>query len=163
MTQRKIQIILIALLLNLTSFFGAVIVSAYLVSEDEAMNEFVPGNNETAIVEDYEEVRSLRPGMTIDKVVSVKNTGLNDCYVRVLALFSDSRAEEYASLNINDDDWEKREDGYYYYDGTLTAGESTDNLFTQVSISQNVEAEKLKGFEILIYAESINVESGGFS
>lgn len=163
MTQRKIQIVLIALLLNLTSFFGAMIVSAYLVSEDEAINEFLPGNNKTAIIEDYEEVQNLRPGMTIDKAVSVKNTGLNDCYVRVLALFSDSRAEEYASLNINDEDWEKRDDGYYYYGGTLGSGESTDNLFTEVSISQNAEEEKLKGFEIIIYAESINAESGGFS
>ncbi|MCQ2546502.1 MAG: hypothetical protein MJ161_03010 [Clostridia bacterium] len=163
MNRRKIQIVLIAMLLNLTSFFGAVIVSAYLVSEDEAMNEFTPGNNKTEIIENYEEVQNLRPGMTVDKAVSVKNTGLNDCYVRVLALFSDSRAEEYASININETDWEKRADGYYYYGGTLSSGESTENLFTEVNISQDAETENLKGFEIIIYAESINAEMGGFS
>lgn len=163
MAKKKIQILLIALLLNLNCFFGAMVISAYLVSDDEADNEFTPGNNSSAIVEDYEEVQNLRPGMTVDKAVSVKNTGLNDCYVRVLALFSDSRAEEYASLNINDSGWEKRDDGYYYYSRALSSGESTDNLFTEVSISQNASAQELKGFEIYVYAESINVESGGFS
>lgn len=162
MTGKRIQIVLIVILLNLTCFLGVIIASAYLLAEDAAQNRFSVGGNETVIIENYDEVKSLHPGMTIDKTVSVKNTGANDCYIRVLALFSDSDAEEYAQLNINDADWQQKDDGYYYYNGVLASGQTTSNLFSNVSIGQNADNKELKGFEIFIYAESINKEAGGF-
>lgn len=163
MTVKSIQIFLIVILLNLTCFLGVMIVSAYLLAEDTAENCFSVGGNETAVIEDYDEVSRLEPGMTVDKVVKVKNTGKNECYVRVLVLFSDSTAEEYARININNTDWQQNDDGYYYYNGVLASGQTTANLFSEVSIDQNADNEELKGFEIFIYAESINKEAGGFS
>lgn len=161
-TGKKIQLVLMAILLNLVCFIGVFTVNAYLEGQDEAVNSFSVGNNETAIIEDYEEVQHLRPGMNIDKAVSVKNTGRNACFVRVMALFSDSRAEEYAETDINSSCWSLGDDGYYYYRNVLQAGGTTENLFSHVRIADNVEQEKLKGFEIIIYAESINAETGGF-
>ena len=125
MTVKSIQIFLIVILLNLTCFLGVMIVSAYLLAEDTAENCFSVGGNETAVIEDYDEVSRLEPGMTVDKVVKVKNTGKNECYVRVLVLFSDSTAEEYARININNTDWQQNDDGYYYYNEILKAKEST--------------------------------------
>lgn len=163
MAQEKIQVVLIILLLNITCFLAVMIASAYLVSEDEAENVFTVGNNRSVIVEDYQEVQELSPGDDIRKAVTVSNTGKNSCYVRVLSLFSDRDAEDYAHINYNLQDWELNDDGYYYYKYPVASGESTAELFSQVSISRDVQEQQLKGFEILVYAESVNVEAGGFS
>ena len=138
-------------------------VRAYLTGKDEALNTFSVGNNENAIVEEYEQVFSLSPGMSIDKLVKVKNTGKNDCYVRVLAVYSDDAAREYTDIDFNTKDWELKSDGYYYYMNVLPAGRSTTELFSHVNVSENAVIQDLKGFEIYIYAETINSETGGFS
>lgn len=163
MAQEKTQVALIILLLNLICFLGVMIAEAYLVSQDEAKNVFTVGNNKSVIVEDYEEVGELNPGDDIRKAVTVANTGKNSCYVRVLSLFSDKDAEKYAQVDYNLEDWELKDDGYYYYRYPVPAGGSTEELFSRVEISSEFRKEELRGFEILIYAESVNVESGGFS
>lgn len=163
MAQKKIQVVLIILLLNLTCFLGVMMVSAYLVSQDAADNEFTVGNNRSAIVEDYQEVQELRPGDNIRKAVTISNTGKNSCYVRVLSLLSEKDVEEYAQINYNLQDWNLAEDGYYYYRDVVEPGESTAELFSEVDISSEVPQELLKGFKILVYAETVNAEAGGFS
>ena len=163
MAQKKIQVVLIILLLNLTCFLGVMMVSAYLVAQDKADNEFTVGNNTSTILEDYQEVQELSPGDSIKKSVNVANTGRNSCYVRVLSLLSEKDAEQYARINYNLKDWELAEDGYYYYRDVVKPGESTAELFSQVDISSDVPQEQLRGFKILIYAETVNVEAGGFS
>ncbi|MCQ2545035.1 MAG: hypothetical protein MJ144_01210 [Clostridia bacterium] len=163
MAQKKIQVVLIILLLNLTCFLGVMMVSAYLVAQDKADNEFTVGNNTSTILEEYQEVQELSPGDSIKKSVNVANTGRNSCYVRVLSLLSEKDAEQYARINYNLKDWELAEDGYYYYRDVVKPGESTAELFSQVDISSDLPQEQLRGFKILIYAETVNVEAGGFS
>ncbi|MDD4200383.1 MAG: hypothetical protein PHS19_03230 [Eubacteriales bacterium] len=163
MLQKKIQTVLVILLLNLTCFLAVMIATAYLVAEKEVNNTFTVGNNETAIIEDYEEVSQLNPGDIIRKAVTISNIGNNSCYIRVLSLFSDSDAEGYARLNYNEEDWELKDDGYFYYRSELAPGSETSELFSRVEISSEAEQEQIKGFNILIYAESVNVEAGGFS
>lgn len=163
MAQKRIQVVLIILLLNLTCFLGVMIASAYLVSQDEADNTFTVGNNRSTIVEDYQEVQELHPGDNIRKAVTVSNTGRNSCYVRVLSLLSEKDAEDYAQINYNLQDWELAEDGYYYYRDVVEPGESTAELFSRVDISSDMTQEQLRGFKILIYAETVNAEAGGFS
>lgn len=163
MVRNKIQIVLIILLLNITCFLTVLIAGAYLTSQDEAENTFTAGNNKSVIVEDYEEVTELDPGDNIRKAVTVANTGKNSCYIRVLSLFSDKDAEKYAQINYNREDWELKDDGYYYYRYPVAAGESTTELFSRVKIASDFKKEEIKGFEMLIYAESVNVEAGGFS
>lgn len=161
MIGRKIQLAATVLLLNVTCFIGVFFVSAYLTDMKQAENCFTVGNNRSEIIEDYQQVTEIRPGMVIHKDVSVKNTGRNSCRVRVMVLFSDSEAGSNAEINYNLNKWELKDDGYYHYRGILPAGESTESLFTELRVSEDVR--NMKGFEIYVYAESINVEAGDFS
>lgn len=163
MERIKIQLVLTVLLLNLTCFIGVFCVGAYLTDTKQADNIYSVGNNEIEIVEVYREVDEIKPGMLINKDVAVKNTGKNDCRVRVLVLYSDCEAEGYSTIDYNLKDWQPGEGGYYYYSSVLPAGATTESLFTEVKVSDDADAESIKGFEIYVYAESINVEAGGFA
>lgn len=163
MERIKIQLVLTGLLLNLTCFIGVFFVGAYLSDTKQADNVYSVGSNEIEIVEVYREVEEIKPGMLINKDVSVKNIGKNDCRVRVLVLYSDCEAENYSTIDYNLKDWQQGEGGYYYYSSILPAGATTESLFTEVKVSDDADAESIKGFEIYVYAESINVEAGDFA
>lgn len=159
----RIQLVLTVLLLNLTCFIGVFFVSAFLVDTRQAENVFSIGNNRTEIVQVSREAKAMRSQAAISKDVSIKNTGKNDCRVRVMVLFSDCDARDYTTIDYNLDCWKMGDDGYYYYSSVLPAGETTESLFTEIKVSDEADAEKIKGFEIYVYAESINVEAGDFS
>lgn len=131
-------------------------VSAYFVDKATKKNSFTIGYVETKIEEDYTP-KDLKPGITIPKKVTVKNTGPNDCYVRVLVTFSNSQMEDACSIDYNDKYWTKHnEDGYWYYKHLLKSGETTEPLFKTVTISSDVNANDLQDFDINVYHESSN-------
>ena len=49
-----------------------------------------------------------------------------------------------------------------HYENVLKPGEETADLFEEVSALQSADVEKLKNFELIVYGEAINAESGGF-
>ena len=162
MTEKKILIALIALLLNLVCFSGVILVNSYLISNDKIVNSFHVGNSELEIVEDFESPQQLTPGQVITKKVRIKNTGLCPCQTRVLVAFSDSKAQKNARIDYNLNDWELRDDGYWYSKTSLQPGEMSPCLFESVTIPGGAAPEDLKSFEIIVYSECVNVESGGF-
>lgn len=97
----------------------------------------------------------IMPGDTVSHVMSVENTGDHPFFVRVKLSkeIEDSTlsAEDCISMNINNADW-TYSGGYYYYNKTLTPGESTKPLFTQVEI----DGEKV-GNEYLGKTLTLNV------
>ncbi len=97
----------------------------------------------------------------ITKDVKIRNTGKDDCYVRVLSLFSDSDMEKYCTVNYNTTDFTyNKNDGYYYYKKVLKKGETTPSLFTTVTISKNIPQDEIRKFDIIVYQESY--QSYGF-
>ena len=162
MTEKKILIALIALLLNLICFSGVILVNAYLISNDKIVNSFHVGNSELKIVEDFESPQQLAPGKKKKKKVRIKNIGLCACQTRVMVAFSDSKAQRNARIDYNLNDWELRDDGYWYCKASLQPGETSPCLFERVTIPGGAAPEDLKGFEIIVYSECVNVESGGF-
>lgn len=159
---KKLLLLLIAVLLNLTCFTGVLFVSAYLVSNDKIVNSVTVGNSRLHIDEEFESPDSLQPGQAIPKKVRVKNTGLTPCRVRVMTAFSDSNAQKNVKIDYDTDNWSLKEDGYWYYKRTLQPEEETTELFSQVDILQSADVSKLKGFEVIVYGECVNEESGGF-
>lgn len=134
-------------------------VSAYFVDKATKKNNFTIGYVETKIEEDYTPPQELKPGITFPKKVTVKNTGPNDCYVRVLVTFSNSQMADVCSIDYNKTDWKKDEqDGYWYYNSLLKSGETTKPLFTTVTISSDVEKNNLQDFDINVYHESSNTK-----
>lgn len=160
--RKKLMTALIAVLLNLTCFTSVLLVSAYLVSNDEIVNSVSVGNSKLEIEEDFERPDTLRPGQVIRKTVRIGNTGRNPCNVRVMTAFSDSEAQKNVRIDYDTEHWELGDDGYWYYENVLKPGEETADLFEEVSALQSADVEKLKNFELIVYGEAINVESGGF-
>jgi len=61
----------------------------------------------------------------------------------------------YLHLGIDSENWEKSEDGYYYYKSALEMGEITTELLRQITVSEGAPEELLKrGFSLSVYAES---------
>lgn len=174
MRKKKIFLIIIASFAILVCSFGATY--AYLHVKERTVNEFTVGENIIELHEDYEPPEKLEPGISFTKKPYVENTGNVPCFVRMRADFSNSKAEEFCELNINDEYWEKNTtDGYYYYKYLLepntnkeTESKSeTKPLFTTVKIKQvkddgsDYTVNDMVDFDILIYAESCHCKEHG--
>lgn len=130
-------------------------IAAYLTDADQAINTVTVGSNEIEIIEEFTPPDEVYPGDVIPKDVKVKNTGLSDCYVRVAAVFSDTGMSNFCTVDWNTTDWVYNEnDGYWYYKKAISEGESTSSLFTTVTVSNSVNWDTYKNFDIFVYAES---------
>ena len=135
--------------------------SAYLADGDTTVNSFVVGGNRITIEEDFDP-KPVAPGETITKKVQIKNTGPNNCYIRVRAVFSDSRVGQYADVDWNRSEWVYDEnDEYYYYKFPVATNETTSSLMTNIVFSDLMPSECVGDVDMLIYAESY--QSYGFS
>lgn len=132
----------------------------YLSSRDYAGNTMTVGNNRINIIEEFIPPDKLEPAAVIPKKVNIENTGKNPCAVRVSAEFSDSDTAGIAALDVDEEHWEYRNDGYYYYKEILEPGDITHTLINTVTISETAEKNQLKDFELMISAESRNAEVG---
>ena len=100
-------------------------------------------------------------GIEFKKEPYVKNIGNVDCYVRVKSVISDSRAGEGISLDYKTEYWTyNNNDGYWYYYKAIEPGESTEFLFTKVTVAEDAPDIVLDGFDVYVYAESIQTEDG---
>ena len=162
---KKVIIMLIILLVSLTigtSIYG------YFTYKASRENTIILGYNKIELNEEYTPPTNMKEQIEQGNEVSytkepyVTNTGSVDCYVRVKSEVSDSRVKDYLSIDynssedINDDskDWYYY-DGYYYYKEAITPGDSTEPLFTTVTIASNADNIVLEGFDIYVYAESV--------
>lgn len=152
----KKSILILLTVLVILSIGG---VSAFLTTNSEKDNAITIGEVKTEITEDYTPPKKLEPGISFKKKVSIKNTGPNDCYVRVLVEFSDSSVGDLCTLDYNTNDWTyNNKDHYWYYNTILKSGETTKSLFNIVKISDNCVKDDLIDFDILIYHESSSVK-----
>ena len=121
---------------------------AYLTdTPEEVVNTFTLGNVTTEI----EEIFEKETNTTFKKEPKVKNTGKNDCYVRVRVVASPEEALELSGFDTVN--WtEKKEDGFYYYKHVLKSGETTKtSLFNKVTVKDT----SIDGFEVTVYQEAV--------
>jgi len=132
--------------------------AAYYSDTEEKVNHAVMGFNEIEIKEDFEEPEDIHPGDVVSKTVKVKNTGNGDCYVRIKAVFSHSLTGDKCSVDWNTTDFTYHsEDGYWYYNRILPAGEITPALMTRIKIGEDIATgiEDLPELKMIVYAESV--------
>lgn len=145
----------------ITALSICIVSYAYFCDKDIKSNPFRPAKNDTTITEEFPN-EPLEPGKKLTKipqVESIKSDKNCDSYVRVFCEFSDSKANDFATLDLNTKDWtEKQPDGYYYYKSILPVGEKTTPLFTSVQIA-DIPKDKLIDFDVIVYAESCNARS----
>jgi hypothetical protein len=150
MKQRKY--IIFSLLAFLLCIFFVPTLHAYLSDHEIIQNEISLGGVNLEIMEDFQPPQSLRPGISFQKKVSVKNRGPGECFLRIRVVVSDSDMEKQLSFDYNTEDYEKKE-GYYYYKKCLFPGQCASELFHKVTIPENASEEVLKNFDIFILAE----------
>ena len=151
---------------------------AYFTADSTATNVITAGNIDICLVEmqktdeglrPFENKDGVMPGEEISKIVTVKNIGDNDAYIRVqvektITLAGDAAGSADLSLlscDINTDYWTYRE-GYYYYNKLLAAGEETTPLFTEVVFSKNM-GNLYQGCkaQIDVNAQAVQVKNNG--
>lgn len=158
MKKKKIVIgILIAAVIAIAT---SAVVYAYLISKDTKTNNIKLGYNKISIEENYDPPLVMAKGISYTKEPSVRNTGNVDCYVRVKAEVSDSRVADSLTIDYNTDDWTKKADGYWYYKEAIGPAMSTSPLFTTVTIAADAPDLVLDGYDIFVYAESVQTVDG---
>lgn len=158
---KKNKKIVITCLTAMILAISSVVTYAYFTAKTQKTNNIILGYNKIELKENYIPPLMMDKGISFVKEPYVQNTGDVDCYVRLKSVVSDSRIEEYLTINYNDEDFTYNEqDGYWYYNKAINPGEVTEKLFTTVSIAQNADDIVLDGFDIYVYAESIQTVGG---
>ncbi len=150
---------------------GSAVAYAAMTVREEKANIFQIGDLQTKVNEVFNEPTTILPGTSVEKKVTIENTGTINQFVRVMVQ-PEIRLESNGSirllpakigaevlLDLNSPHWKLGEDGYYYYLKTLKAGEpnKTETLFKQVNLKKELGAEyHTAKFSLLIKVEAIN-------
>ncbi|MDO5033718.1 MAG: SipW-dependent-type signal peptide-containing protein [Eubacteriales bacterium] len=158
---------------------------AYFTAEETAHNVITTGGVKIALVEktkdpageeiDFpqEGIDGVMPGAEVSKIVSVKNTGQNEAWVR-LKVDTQFKAEDGTALSAEiegvgpaltfsvHEKWNLGADGFYYYKDPLPAGESTDTLFDKVIFAPEIgNAYQNCQADIVVSAQAVQTANNG--
>ncbi|MBP3453421.1 MAG: hypothetical protein J6M20_06875 [Clostridia bacterium] len=165
----KRKVLLLAAAICMIAILAAGGTLAYFVAEETAYNVITTAvlamelREETSNGQPWPEkgVHQLVPGSTVDKIVTMANTGSVDFYVRasvntaVASGTGDPLPFEHITLDYNTSDWTEK-DGYFYYKQALLPGEETSPLFTTVAFSTTMGNEYMNArLEIGINAQAV--------
>ena len=155
---KKPLTLFVALVLILTLAVGGSL--AWLVSNDNVTNSMVPGQVPIEIKEDIKD--------NVKESITIKNTGNIDAYIRVAVVAN--KVDKDGNITIGTAptlelgaDWQKLDDGYYYYKGIVAPKASTTSLgsinFTNAEV--NILAESIQVLGGRQYDGSASVDAWG--
>lgn len=156
MKRRKGLVKALLLILIVISIISVTVLGKGFTSIDSINNNFSIGSVETEIDENFDAPKEW-DGSNISKLVSIKNTGKNDEFVRVSIIprWIDENENPWTGdsnliqLNLDEDNvialnkgdinnlWVYGEDGYFYYMAKLKSGKSTKELLKSVEIKKD--------------------------
>ena len=152
---------------------------AYFTAQETAHNVITSGGvaiqlieqtrNEDGSLGPWKNMEDVMPGAKISKIVTVKNTGASDAWVRIKVDMTiklangDKGNPEVMKLDIKDAFWTEQ-DGYYYYNDPLAPGETTPPLFTTVTFAPEM-GNQYQGStaHIDVKADAVQVANNGTS
>lgn len=163
MKRRKGLVKALLLILIVISIISVTVLGKGFTSIDSINNNFSIGSVETEIDENFDAPKEW-DGSNISKLVSIKNTGKNDEFVRVSIIprWIDENENPWTGdsnliqLNLDEDNvialnkcdinnlWVYGEDGYFYYMAKLKSGKSTKELLKSVEIKKGAIEDSLK-------------------
>ena len=152
---------------------------AYFTVEETSYNVITMGVLDMDLVEETtggapwpeEGLSGMMPGMVADKKAYISNVGGVDFYTRVkvekiVTLADGVTADvnlDHLVLDINTTEWTEQ-DGWYYFNGSLPAGESTAPLFTTVTFAPDMGNEYQNStVQINVYAQAVQSRNNGES
>lgn len=132
--------------------FGLYQTYAALTDSDKKQNEFRLGDFQTSIEEEFDPPASFNPDKEYMKKVTIKNTGEQASFIRVLALpimtkkqasgttillpATTDGATPILTIDYNLSDWIDGQDGYFYFKKTVGKNERTTQLFSKVKMNK---------------------------
>lgn len=158
---------------------------AYFTSEDHAHNVITSGSVNIELVEKTESedgtlvdfpdegVKGIMPGSDVSKIVSVKNTGENEAWIRVRVeaklTATDGSALPLDIENVGPvmdftvgENWHMDFDGCIYYAKPVAPGESTEILFDTVHFAPEMGNEYQNcTANIIISAQAVQTANNG--
>ena len=95
------------------------------------------------------------------KDILVRNTGETDCYVRV-KVFAGSQVgqvENSSMVSIEGEGWSEAEDGFWYYESIVPAGEETEKLTVRITppSGETRETLEIRDFDVIVVEECTQV------
>lgn len=175
--KRKTMIAAIGMLLLALTVFGSI---AYFTTEDVAHNVITTGEIDIELHEWADEQKTIpfpeggvdgvMPGTGITKIVELTNNGANAAFVRIkvdkaITLSGQSGETpdlDLVELDFNTGAWTKQADGFYYYNTVLEPGETTDELFTRVSLGSGMgNLYQNSSIEVTVKAYAVQSANNG--
>lgn len=142
---------------------------AWFTNTKEVTNEFKAGTVEIQVIEEFnaEGAQNINPGQSYDKKVKVQSLGSKKSYVRVAIIPKwepNNLDVNVVKLKINNVDWAKDEDGWYYYKKILNEGEVTKLLLDGVEFDGLAIKDEYQGatFTLTVKAESVQASHYAF-
>ena len=168
--KKKILATCLVVCLLATAIIGTTL--AYFTDTDGKTNTFTVGNVDITLTEPNWDISGagdapeVYPGEPLAKDPTVTNDGKNPCFVRIKVTGLDCLMPEgmitfrtdYVDGKLGDG-WVDGADGYFYYEGVLAVGATTDALFDQIVIPTgltNGDGETLKN--IVVTAEAVQAQ-----
>ena len=158
--------------------------AAYFTARDTAHNVITTGNVNIRVEEltdqkdaqgnpiPFEDPVGILPSAEVSKIVQVKNTGSADAWVRIRLVPGFRMSPKYAPADFQPDPdlliqdldlrhW-KLKDGWYYYQGALGSGKTTEPLLKSVKFSPDIgnEYQECK-FTLDVQAQAVQVKNNG--
>lgn len=149
--------------------------AAHFVAEETAYNVITTGCLYMDLVEETtnekpwpeEGVKDVYPGMTVDKIVTVRNRGSVPFFCKVsldgkvTAYEGGELPFEHITLDLNREQWIEKNGAYYYY-RILQPGEETEPLFTTVSFEPEMGNEYMRAkVNIYVLAQAVQSDNNG--
>lgn len=151
MKKLKWKTLVLALLLILLGAVSAGTL-AYFTAEETAHNVITSGGVDIELIERIDEdtpwpeegMDGVMPGEDVPKIVTVKNTGASDAWIRVKADVTITRADgtegdpNLIEIDYDTANWTER-NGYWYYNKAAAPGVETEALFTKVTFKTTMD------------------------
>lgn len=157
---------------------------AYFSDRTVAHNVITSGNIKIDLLEWQEgpdgwvsypkEEISVMPGTSVSKIVQVENVGNNEAWIRVKVdktiTKADGETGDAKLLEIrykeedayNRQDWELKDDGYYYYKEKLLPAQKTGVLFDTVIFDPDMDNDYQNSTaQVSVYAQATQVANNG--
>lgn len=178
---RRAVYLVITLGLILLLVGGSYFVYAAMTATDKKENDFQIGQVETKLEEVFDDsITEITKGQSIEKKVTIKNTGTINQFVRVMVLpevraevIGDSANKQVLPLvigvdlvleNLNTNEWKDGGDGYYYYVKEAVAPKkSTTSLFESIKLSDQLGEQYHEAtFSLSLKVETINCHEAAY-
>lgn len=179
--KRRAVYLVVTLGLILLLIGGSYFVYAAMTATDSKENDFQIGQVETKLEEVFDDsITEIPKNQSIEKNVTIKNTGTINQFVRVMVLpevraevAGDSANKQVLPLvigtdlvleNLNTSEWKDGGDGYYYYvKEAVKPQKPTTSLFDSIKLSDQLSNQYHDAtFSLSLKVETINCQETAY-